>query len=81
MCEIQQNSDITYRLYDYGRPRELHLERGVEVSNLAPWSPDVPPSGFVAKCEYYATESLTFESEVTYRPDAAALPRAAGARR
>jgi mannose-6-phosphate isomerase len=28
LIEIQQNSDITYRLYDYGRPRELHLDRG-----------------------------------------------------
>jgi mannose-6-phosphate isomerase len=34
LCEIQQHSDITYRLYDYGRPRELHLEQGVEVSDL-----------------------------------------------
>lgn len=34
ICEIQENSDITYRLYDYGRPRELHLEHGVEVSHL-----------------------------------------------
>ncbi len=33
ICEIQQNSDITYRLYDYGRGRELHLEDGVKVSN------------------------------------------------
>ena len=32
LCEIQQNSDVTYRLYDYGRPRELHLERGLKVS-------------------------------------------------
>jgi mannose-6-phosphate isomerase len=31
ILEIQQNSDTTYRLYDYGRPRELHLERGLEV--------------------------------------------------
>ncbi len=29
LCEIQQNSDVTYRLYDYGRPRELHLAHGV----------------------------------------------------
>ena len=36
VCEIQENSDITYRLYDYGRPRELHLEHGVEVSDLGP---------------------------------------------
>lgn len=36
ICEIQENSDITYRLYDYGRPRELRLEHGVEVSHLGP---------------------------------------------
>jgi len=29
MVETQQQSDTTYRLYDYGRPRELHLERGL----------------------------------------------------
>ncbi len=34
ICEIQQNSDITYRLYDYGRPRELHLDHGARVSHL-----------------------------------------------
>jgi len=32
IIEIQQNSDITYRLYDYGRPRELHLEESVRVA-------------------------------------------------
>jgi mannose-6-phosphate isomerase len=36
ICEIQENSDITYRLYDYGRPRELHLEHGMKVSDLGP---------------------------------------------
>ena len=34
LAEIQQNSDVTYRLYDYGRNRELHLTRGLAVSNL-----------------------------------------------
>jgi len=29
--ETQQNSDTTYRLYDYGRPRELHIDRGLEA--------------------------------------------------
>ena len=37
ICEIQQNSDITYRLYDYGRPRDLHLEHGSAVSDLGPY--------------------------------------------
>ncbi len=36
ICEIQENSDVTYRLYDYGRPRELHLEHGAKVSRLGP---------------------------------------------
>lgn len=36
IIEIQQNSDITYRLYDYGRPRELHLEEAVAVAKGEP---------------------------------------------
>ncbi len=31
LLETQQTSDVTYRLYDYGRPRELHLEKGLQV--------------------------------------------------
>jgi len=34
LCEIQQNSDVTYRLWDYGRPRELHVAQAVAVSDL-----------------------------------------------
>ena len=37
LVEVQQNADITYRLYDYGRPRELHLEDGVAVSKAEPY--------------------------------------------
>lgn len=32
LIEVQQNSDVTYRLYDYGRPRELHLDAGMAVA-------------------------------------------------
>ncbi len=31
LLETQQTSDTTFRLYDYGRPRELHLEQGLKV--------------------------------------------------
>jgi mannose-6-phosphate isomerase len=34
LVEVQQTSDVTYRLYDYGRPRELHLEEGLAVARL-----------------------------------------------
>ena len=37
LLEFQQNTDVTYRLYDYGRPRELHLEDGVAVANAQPY--------------------------------------------
>jgi mannose-6-phosphate isomerase len=37
LIEVQQNSDITYRLYDYGRPRELHLEAGMAVARGEPY--------------------------------------------
>jgi mannose-6-phosphate isomerase len=32
IVETQQNSDTTYRLYDYGRPRELHIEAGLQAT-------------------------------------------------
>ena len=38
LLEFQQNSDVTYRLYDYGRPRELHLDDGIAVSQGTPYS-------------------------------------------
>ena len=37
LVEVQQNVDVTYRLYDYGRPRELHLDDGVAVSLPMPY--------------------------------------------
>lgn len=43
LVEVQQNVDLTYRLYDYGRPRELHLDAGVAVSDPVPYvAPHVP---------------------------------------
>lgn len=37
LLEIQQNIDVTYRLYDYGRPRDLHLEDALKVTALKPY--------------------------------------------
>jgi mannose-6-phosphate isomerase len=41
LLEFQQNSDVTYRLYDYGRPRELHLDDGLAVSKAEPFPDDL----------------------------------------
>lgn len=43
LIEIQQNLDLTYRLHDYGRPRELHLQEGAAVAALTPFAkPEAP---------------------------------------
>lgn len=39
LIEVQQSSDVTYRLYDYGRARELHLQAAVEVAIPKPFHP------------------------------------------
>lgn len=72
ICEIQQNSNSTYRVYDFGRvgadgkPRELHIEKAIDVSNLKPLTSDFKPCGQVkthdgytsammATCDYFTT--------------------------
>jgi mannose-6-phosphate isomerase len=37
LVEIQQNADVTYRLYDYGRPRDLHLDQAIAVADPGPF--------------------------------------------
>jgi mannose-6-phosphate isomerase len=39
LLEFQQNSDVTYRLYDYGRPRELHVDEAIAVADRRPYPP------------------------------------------
>mgnify|MGYP002778985625 CR=1 FL=1 len=40
LVEVQQSSETTFRLYDYGRPRELHLERALAVASGTPYGPE-----------------------------------------
>jgi mannose-6-phosphate isomerase len=66
LCEIQQTSDITYRLYDYGRPRELHLEHGVRVSNLGPHAARAKArEGVLVECPYFTTEKISVNGSAT----------------
>jgi len=69
LCEVQQNSDITYRLYDYGRPRELHLERGLAVATLDRHPGVSTPDGSrVADCEHFAADRVSVEGSAVARP-------------
>jgi len=52
ILEIQQPSDITYRLYDWGRPREIHIEKGLDVTKAIAPNPEKPFSkNFL--CKYF----------------------------
>lgn len=62
LIEVQQNSDTTYRLYDYGRPRELHLDDGVAVADLRPWTAPLAP-GEVASGRTILVEGPKFVLE------------------
>lgn len=71
ICEIQQNSNTTYRVYDFGRrdkdgnTRPLHIEKALEVSSLkkSPELKPVPDGNDVtlAKCEYFTVRRLRFD--------------------
>ena len=67
VCEVQELSDLTYRLYDYDRGRELHLERGLEVSQLEPAESRVSPvplgggRDLLVECSHFRTERLAVQ--------------------
>jgi mannose-6-phosphate isomerase len=67
LCEIQQHSDITYRLYDYGRPRELHLEKAVQVANTS--AGEAKSVMLPIDCEYFHTELALTSSSLLYKPE------------
>ena len=79
LAEIQQNSDITYRIHDWGRiekngePRELHIEKAIEAIHFGSvhGGPSEPLSyeaggvrrSVLAACQYFAAELLHIEGE------------------
>jgi mannose-6-phosphate isomerase len=67
LCEIQQHSDITYRLYDYGRPRELHLDKAVQVAHTG--ASDIDSVMLPIDCQYFHTELALTSSSLLYKPE------------
>ena len=66
LCEIQQWSDVTYRLYDYGRRRELHLDEGVRVSRLGPHAArQNAREGVLVSCPFFTTEKVRVDGKVS----------------
>ncbi|MBQ4573142.1 MAG: class I mannose-6-phosphate isomerase [Clostridia bacterium] len=65
LAEIQQNSNTTYRVYDYGRlgadgkPRELHVEKAIDVTKCTPPTRSTNPEGDLIVADGYSTQLLT----------------------
>ena len=82
IAEIQQNSNTTYRIYDYGRvgadgkPRQLHIDKAVEVTELTPPKYPYKPMGneevkdghteqLLSRCEYFRVKKLNVNEKCT----------------
>ncbi len=63
LLETQQNCDLTYRMYDYGRPRELHVEKSLEATRLVTRAGKVAPTVLADRtilidAEYFRVERI-----------------------
>jgi mannose-6-phosphate isomerase len=70
VLETQEYSDITYRLYDYGRPRELHVEAGLAVSRTTSSAGLVAPvemEGFtrLIASDYFVVDRFSLAEKAT----------------
>ena len=86
IAEIQQNSNCTYRVYDYGRigkdgkPRELHIQKAIDVSKTEPPKYDIKPQGeekeisggisqLLTKCDLFTVNRYDIKDEITLKTD------------
>lgn len=84
LAEVQQSSNVTYRIYDYGRldtdgkPRQLHVEKAVDVTKLIPITESspiplplsCPQDELLASCPYFAVIRQQITSPRQYNGDA-----------
>jgi mannose-6-phosphate isomerase len=74
--EIQQNSDTTYRVFDWnrtgldGKPRELHVEKSMASIDFDDYEPamDTPECLTLASCPYFRTDRITLAEGETFHP-------------
>ena len=70
LIEIQQNSNLTYRLYDYnrvdknGQPRELHIAKALEVIDYRKYQGVSKKDGLLADNQYFTVKEVNFDKEL-----------------
>ena len=73
LIEIQQNSNLTYRLYDYnrvdsnGNPRELHINKALEVINYKQYKPVSKDNEYLADNQYFTVKEVSFKDSLTIK--------------
>ncbi len=73
IAEIQQNSNVTYRVYDYGRvgkdgkKRDLHIEKALAVTNTVPIVRNGAGYPHIADCDYFTVDKLNLDGVLTCR--------------
>ena len=75
ICEIQQNSNITYRVYDYGRrdkdgnERELHIEKAIQVTKLQKYEKQDAVDAFLGASKYFTAKKVVVDGSATLTAD------------
>lgn len=73
IAEIQQNSNVTYRVYDYGRKgadgkeRELHIEKALQVTNRVPILKRRSFEPHIVSCEYFTVDKIALDGQFMKR--------------
>ena len=74
ICEVQENSNTTYRFFDYNRRdkegnlRPLHIDKALDVTHLYPKPLKEAENGVLAECEYFKVRSIKASGEVEINP-------------
>ncbi|WP_026515984.1 type I phosphomannose isomerase catalytic subunit [Butyrivibrio sp. MC2021] len=72
IAEIQQNSNVTYRIYDYGRlgadgkPRQLHIKQSLDVTSLKRPEPYTCTSGHLVSCDFFDVDHVIVTQDRAY---------------
>src|SRR5215472_16115146 len=74
LCEIQQNTDVTYRLWDYGRPRERHVDQALPIADTGIHPGPVRPAALgngrnlLVRSRHFVTEEISLPPGGTFAP-------------
>ncbi len=77
IVEVQQNSDTTYRVFDWnrtgldGKPRALHIDESMASIDFADFEPRLKPAAdtLVADCEFFRVEKVALTAPLDLRPE------------